>query len=410
MAPGSQAFSNLPEPHELTSSQINARLLTLDNQLQTEQRRRMELEAMLHQVASGGHESSSNTKSVPPSSETKLTSPVPSPEKSQLRISSPGVPLRRGSQVGTARGRSPTGSRRSPAPKEAKNTRATTGTRAMEDDMIKTEEELAICKKELKVTTEALVTVQQELKQRTEELDASRGKVDALLRMVKHVLVHLVEKKEARRFSMQASKELQRRIAEPLAESFGENESKVSDYVNERLNAISEILPRWSEVHGGDNEGQYSGIASTDGESDDGDDDGASLLSEMDSLASNFDPNEMPPPLPPSATVSRRGEKSGISDAASVPLPDSPGMAAPLASQQPSEDLEEALLDIWDAIDPDEDGILSFRELRDNLLDSMPTAPSDLHAKVMAALKEGAFLMHDNGAAAYRGERFRCRH
>ena len=91
---------------------------------------------------------------------------------------------------------------------------------------------------------------------------------------------------------MQASKELQRRIAEPLAESFGENESKVSDYVNERLN-VSEILPRWSEVHGGDNE--VSSIASTDGESDDGDDDGASLLSEMDSLASNLDPNEMPP-------------------------------------------------------------------------------------------------------------------
>ena len=178
--------------------------------------------------------------------------------------------------------------------------------------MIKTEEELAICKKELKVTTEALVTVQQELKQRTEELDASRGKVDALLRMVKHVLVHLVEKKEARRFSMQASKELQRRIAEPLAESFGENESKVSDYVNERLNAISEILPRWSEVHGGDNEGQYSGIASTDGESDDGDDDGASLLSEMDSLASNFDPNEMPPPLPPRHCVSAWRKKRHI--------------------------------------------------------------------------------------------------
>ena len=71
--------------------------------------------------------------------------------------------------------------------------------------------------------------------------------------MVKHVPASRGEK-EARR-SACSEQGAQRRIAEPLAESFGENESKVSDYVNERLNAISEILPRWSEVHG-DNEGQ----------------------------------------------------------------------------------------------------------------------------------------------------------
>ena len=81
--------------------------------------------------------------------------------------------------------------------------------------------------------------------------------------------------------------------------------------------------------------------------------------------------------------------------AAQTPAPVPPGKA-----------LEEALLDIWDVVDPDEDGVLSFRELRDNLLDAMPTAPTDLHASVMAALKEGAFLMHDNGAAAYRENDF----
>ena len=148
--------------------------------------------------------------------------------------------------------------------------------------MIKTEEELSVCKQELKMTAEALITVQGDLKQRTEELDASRVKVDALLRMVKHVLMHLVEKKEARRFSMQASQELQRRIAEPLNESFGAaGDSRMSEYVNERLNAISEILPRWSDVHGDDEDGQYDDLASTDNDDDDDDDDddGASAAS-----------------------------------------------------------------------------------------------------------------------------------
>ena len=97
-----------------------------------------------------------------------------------------------------------------------------------------------------------------------------------------------------------------------------------------------------------------------------------------------------------------------MSNAATVPLPGSPGLASPEQAPPPppSKELEEALLDIWDVIDPDEDGVLSFRELRDNLLDAMPTAPTDLHASVMAALKDGAFIMHDNGAAAYRENDF----
>jgi hypothetical protein len=425
MAPGSRAFSNLPEPHELTPNQVNARLSTLDEKLQAEQKRRMELEGMLRQVTRGnGHRGGGGGGAEGAAASTSMTTSF-SAESSPLRISSPGIPLRRGSQVGTARGGPPSGggdSRSSPnrggsSPiKGGKNyKRYYRHARSMEDDMIKTEEELSVCKQELKMTAEALITVQGDLKQRTEELDASRVKVDALLRMVKHVLMHLVEKKEARRFSMQASQELQRRIAEPLNESFGAaGDSRMSEYVNERLNAISEILPRWSDVHGDDEDGQYDDLASTDNDDDDDDDDddGASLLSEMDSLASNFDPDEMPPPLPQAATVSRRGGEKGrvaMSNAANVPLPGSPGSASPAqtpAPVPPGKALEEALLDIWDVVDPDEDGVLSFRELRDNLLDAMPTAPTDLHASVMAALKEGAFLMHDNGAAAYRENDF----
>ena len=60
------------------------------------------------------------------------------------------------------------------------------------------------------------------------------------------MLQHLVEKRERRRFSMQASTELQRQLAEPLSASFGQIDTKMSDYVDERMTAIDNILRRSS--------------------------------------------------------------------------------------------------------------------------------------------------------------------
>ena len=367
-----------PSTHEISDSQVNARLSRLDDKLKAEQERRLQLEGMLREVTRGQVDSQQRTLAMTNHSKTNVE------ENRVLRVSSKGVPLRRGSQVGTAQRYRPSPNGEKAGGKQYK--RYYRHARNMEDDLIKTEEELSICKQELKSTAEALMTVKEELRQRTEELDQSRGKVDSLLRMVKHVLTHLVEKKESRRFSMQASQELQARIAEPLNETFGEGDKKISDYVSDRLAAISDILPRWSAVHGDDDLSSYNNIDSSGTESD----------SDAD-----IDPDETPPPIPASHLGSRRGNTAGgDTSPATVSLP----------PQQDEEmrrkALEEALLDFWDAIDPNEDDILSLRELRDNLSDAIPTGPIDLQESVLSALKDGAYLVHDNGAAAFRENDF----
>ena len=214
--------------------------------------------------------------------------------------------------------------------------------------MIRTEEELVITKTELTRVTGTLMTVQNDLDLRTKELEQSRGKVDSLLRMVKHVLQHLVEKREARRFSLQASKELQRQIAEPLSASFGETDTKMSDYVDERLSAIDAILPQWSAVYGsGYNDSAPNNYVESENDESE--------------YSSTVDPNEAPPPLPPSTMgISRRdGANIPSSNPANIPLPAPPPGGPPggptdgqKGSATATESAQNALLEIWDRIDP----------------------------------------------------------
>ena len=309
------------------------------------------------------------------------------------RVSSPGIVLRRGSQVLSAA--------RTQAPVTTVYNRQYKHARELEGEMIRTEEELAITKSELSLVSSNLLAVQNELDQRTNELAASRGKVDSLLRMVKHVLQHLVEKREARRFSLQASKELQRQIAEPLSKSFGSEDSKMSDYVEERIQAIDAILPQWSSVYGSG----YNDSAPT---VDFGDEE-----SETSSMA---DYDEVPPPLPPGVTLGRRNSpprSAGGSEMASanIPLPLPPPGAPPGARRgatdaPPSKQLQDNLLEVWDRIDEEEDGVLSFNEIRAKLCTVVPGVSLDLRDDILEKLNEGALISHPDGNAAFEEDQF----
>ena len=274
--------------------------------------------------------------------------------------------------------------------------------------MIRTEEELAITKSELSHVSNNLIAVQNELDLRTSELAASRGKVDSLLRMVKHVLQHLVEKREARRFSMQASKELQRQIAEPLSKSFGTEDSKMSDYVEDRIQAIDAILPQWSSVYG-------SGYNDSAPAADFGDDE-----SETSSMA---DLDEAPPPLPVGITARRNSPPRDISRerlgstnstiAASIPLPTPPsgpppgsrGASTSTTAPIPKQ-IQDSLLEVWDRIDEEEDGVLSLREIRAKLSAVVPGVSLDLRDDILKHLNDGALLLHPDGNAAFEEDQF----
>ena len=367
----------------LSPQEVKANLAQLDRKLEQEQARRLELEGVLRRSPEKASDPNTLGHTLSAREQKQTTS-----SSKTSRISSPGSVLRRGSQVAMAPRSSP--------PVTSLYGRQYRHARELEDDMIRTEEELAVTKAELSRVTTTLITVQNELDVRTKDLEQSRGKVDSLLRMVKHVLQHLVEKREARRFSMQASTELQRQIAEPLSASFGETDTKMSDYVDERIKAIDSILPQWSAVYGSgynDSAPELYAAANDMGNDDD------SVMS------SNVDMSEAPPPLPPAMAVSRRNVKS----AADIPLPSPPPGFPPRTNQMPeppSENVVNALLEIWDRIDEEEDGVLSAREINTKLMSVVPGVSLDLRDAVMENLNGGALVVHNNGNAAFEEDQF----
>lgn len=384
----------------MSPQQVDANLASLDRKLEKEHARRMELESMLR-----ASESTSPTSPTPTndnSSQQLLGTTLSARENQTIyknknkRISSPGAVLRRGSQVDSA-------DRTMPRVTTVYN-RQYRHARDLETDMIRTEEELAITKSELSHVTQTLKQVQNNLDLRTTELDKSRGKVDSLLRIIKHVLQDLVEKRESRRFSAQASKELQRQINEPLSASFGDVDTKMSEYVDKRFAAIDAILPQWSAVYGENDVSPMDDSVSDDDEY-------------QSDTSSYIDSSELPPPLPPAAGVSRRGNNASPPAAATsshrnIPLP-SPPPGAPMATKgpgeveiAPKESVKNALLEVWDRIDEEEDGILSVREIRDKLMSVVPGISVEVRDDVMQKLTEGALMLHGDGNAAFEEEQF----
>jgi len=383
----------------MSPQQVDANLASLDRKLEKEHARRMELESMLR--ASEPTSPTSSTNSNANSSQQLLGTTLSARENQTIsknknknkRISSPGAVLRRGSQVDSAE-------RTMPRVTTVYN-RQYRHARDLETDMIRTEEELAITKSELSHVTQTLKQVQNNLDLRTTELDKSRGKVDSLLRIIKHVLQDLVEKRESRRFSMQASKELQRQINEPLSASFGDVDTKMSEYVDKRFAAIDAILPQWSAVYGENDMSPMDNLVVSDDDA-------------YSDTSSYIDSSELPPPLPPAAGVSRRGNNASPPAAArNIPLP-SPPPGAPMPTKGPGEEVEtapkesvkNALLEVWDRIDEEEDGILSVREIRDKLMSVVPGISVEVRNDVMQKLSEGALMLHGDGNAAFEEEQF----
>jgi hypothetical protein len=366
----------------MSPEQVEANLASLDRKLENEHARRMELESMLRMTTQ--EFPTEDPKSLGQSLTTRLSARQNQTKKT--RVSSPGTLLRRGSQVGKSE-------RTSPAVTTVYN-RQYRHARELESEMIRTEEELAITKSELARVTGALMEVQNELNLRTTELEQSRGKVDSLLRMVKHVLQHLAEKRESRRFSMRASKEIQRQIAEPLSKLFGEEDTKMSDYIDERISAISAILPQWSAVYGNNYNASDPGLYEDVVDDEEGVNDSE--------YSSTIDPNEEPPPVPADASVSRRNKNTlPPVNPSTIPLPAPPPGIPLSAGGSPDQDIIDALLEIWDRIDDEEDGILSLREIHDKLMLVVPDVSVDVRDNILEILKANAFMLHGDGNAAF---------
>ena len=364
--------------HMLSPQEVRSNLESLDRKLADEQARRLELEGMLRKSPD------SKTSDANTLGHTLITREQRSSPKKKgpgVRISSPGAVLRRGSQVSFAP--------RTSAPVTTIYNRQYRHSRDLEDDMIRTEEELTITKTELGRVTSTLMTVQTELDVRTKDLEQSRGKVDSLLSMVKHLLQHLVEKRERRRFSMQASTELQRQLAEPLSASFGQIDTKMSDYVDERMTAIDNILPQWSAVYGSGFDDSAPELYASMNDNNNSD-------NESEYQESSVDLNESPPPLPPTMGVSRRN----VNTAAGIPLP------SPPSGSPPSGKVADMLLEVWDRIDEEEDGVLSVREISTSLMRAVSGVSLDLRDSVIDTLKNGALVVHQNGNAAFEEDLF----
>ena len=141
---------------------------------------------------------------------------------------------------------------------------------------------------------------------------------------------------------MQASRELQKQIAEPLSASFltpskessafEEEQAEMRGYIEERMQKISAILPRWTEIYGeedddeeddaadsnfrktsdGENDslGNGTDASSDDDEDDDDDEEDEDDLEDYSGLSDEDEDSDsgfgmVPPPLPPGSHARR---------------------------------------------------------------------------------------------------------
>ena len=195
------------------------------------------------------------------------------------RVSSRGTVLRRGSQVGAA---------------PRRHVRQYRHPREMEAALMDSESRIALLEDKLEATTSVLRRTQQELLQRNADLAAAGVKTNSLMLMVRELLQHVTEKREGRRFSQTDQDTLEKIMAQPLEEFQARDNMK--DYIDQKINAIDELLPKWtslpSDFFGGIELGP---LADFEDDEDLDDDDYSSVTSsEYHEMLRN------PPPLPAS--------------------------------------------------------------------------------------------------------------
>jgi hypothetical protein len=183
---------------------------------------------------------------------------------SETRLSSSGTILRRGSQVDSA---------------PRRQVRQYRHPREMEAALIDSESKIALLEDKLDATTSVLRRTQKELLERNADLEAANMKTKSLLLMVQELLQHVVEKREGRRFSETASVELQKILESPT--KYYEENNDMKEYIEGKINAIDDLLPKWTTL-------------STD------------FMSDVYDNEDSDDDTMSPPPIPFDAARSRR--------------------------------------------------------------------------------------------------------
>ena len=357
--------------NEVTSSPVKKRemiskkLAEMDAKLKAEQSRRLELEKLLRGGANlSPHEKTSPTKrgGGPRNRKAKQKTKI------KARLSSPGTTLRRGSQVGSV----------SPGSRRYRHARD------MEIDMTRVERELAATQMQLTNTTSLLHETQKNLQKRTSDLDRARGKISTLVGMVKQLMLHLMEKNEAHRFSSTQSIDIQNLLDEPLQQAIEtDDDSTLSNYIEAKLHAIEDILPKWASVYENSNASVFQGGSG----------------------------DNVPPPLPAGVKSRRKpGVRLNTSDRATgnaslVPLAP-PAAPAPPATPPYPDTPSDLLTDLWCQIDSDNDGVVTLAELLDTL-EELPFMDDNLVSMIASSVRGSRHtITHADGAVALDENQF----
>ena len=108
------------------------------------------------------------------------------------------------------------------------------------------ETRIALLEDKLDATTSVLRRTQQELLQRNADLASAGVKTNSLMLMVKELLQHVSEKREGRRFSQTDQDMLEKIMVQPFEEFQARDNMK--DYIDQKINAIDELLPKWTSL------------------------------------------------------------------------------------------------------------------------------------------------------------------
>jgi len=209
------------------------------------------------------------TAAASPSAPPALAAPAPpapvaaATTAPAVRVSSNGVVLRRGSQVGTA---------------PRAHVRQYRHPREMEAALIDSEAKIALLEDKLEATTSVLRRTQQELLHRNADLEMAGLKTNSLMLMVQDLLQHVVEKREGRRFSETESMEIEN-VLKATVDHFKDNDN-MKDYIDSKINAIDDLLPKWTSLP-------------------------SNFMADTMEEDSNFG-DDCPPPLPAGVNLSRR--------------------------------------------------------------------------------------------------------
>eukprot|EP00949_MAST-11_sp_MAST-11-sp1_P002905 g2905.t1 len=340
----------------LEADVVQQRIISVDNKIQQERARTSQLERQLREIQS-------DIAAPSPTISTRTASPGSAKQKKvAVRVSSPGVVLRRGSQVEVV----------------SRRARRYGNARELEDELIRTEDELLATRKELGKTADMLDDTKRTLEGRTKDLEKTQEKVTVLMGMVKELMQHLLEKDAQKRFSMLASEELQGVLQEPLSASFV-FDSDSHDYVNEKIKSMTKLLPQWENALVDfkavvDAAEQKASSPTPPRPPSTGGRGAAPPL--PSAFAGNAD--ELPPPIPVDMLPNRGG--------------------APHALTFRAHSLEEALKLFWESLDSENDGVLTLRELASAL--ERIQVSREIRDAIHDAVSE-SILRHEDGSGAF---------